>query len=207
MKVDIDRILKKWQPRLGLSDWAITVQFRDAQDMNQCPGSTKIRDCIQCADIRVMNIDDRQKSDPGDADVELDIVHELVHVRLWAIDPKDAEGVLYTCREQAIDWIAKALVSADREVMKPETLQQIADIGADFKTFSNSNIGRYLLDKAEQEEIAALKRLRTADPDDKFEIYKLQLAAEVPHRLIKWIEQIINGGEQARAVLEQQDKF
>lgn len=110
--------LEKWKKRLGLSDWDITVQHRDAQDMNQSPARTIIRENMQHADIRIMDKTDRQKSDPADIDQELDLVHELIHVRLWAIDPKDPGPVTYTCREQAIEWIAKALIETDRKVKK-----------------------------------------------------------------------------------------
>ena len=114
-RLKIERFLIKWQKRLGLQDWDITVDFRDARDMNQHPGKTAIQENIQTADIRIMALDDRQKCDPADADPELDIVHELVHIRLWSIDPpKNAERTLHICREQAIEWIAKALVKLDR---------------------------------------------------------------------------------------------
>jgi hypothetical protein len=113
---EIQKHLKKWQGRLGLSDWDITIKIRDAQDMNQNVATTRVRENMQHADIRLMDKGDRQQSDPGDSDPELDLVHELVHVRLWSIDPVNAEGALHTCREQAIEWIAKALISTDRGV-------------------------------------------------------------------------------------------
>jgi len=106
--------LKKWQKRLGLLDWDLIVCFRDARDMDQYPARTKIQENIQAADIRLLAKNDRQASDPADKDPELDLVHELIHIRLWSIDPKDAEGALYTCREQAIEWLAKALIESDR---------------------------------------------------------------------------------------------
>lgn len=112
---DLGKLLEKWQKRLGLSDWGISVRTRDARDMNQCPGHTKIQANIQRADVRLMRPEDRQACDPGDEDIELDLVHELIHIRLWSIDPSDASGALYTCREQAVEWIAKALIASDRE--------------------------------------------------------------------------------------------
>lgn len=126
----MDDKLKKWQKRLGLSDWDITIRFRDAQDMNQNCATTRIRANMQHADIRIMNEDDRQKSDPADSNQELDLVHELVHVRLWAIDPDGAEGVLHTCREQAIEWIAKALIESDRgsKDRKPYILTELGSV-------------------------------------------------------------------------------
>jgi len=112
-QIEAEKAARKWQKRLGLLDWYITICFRDARDMDQYPARTKIQQNTQHADIRLMMPEDRQKSDPQDGNIELDIVHELVHVRLWAIDPLDAEGALYTCREQAIEWIARALISSE----------------------------------------------------------------------------------------------
>jgi hypothetical protein len=107
-------VISKWSKRLGLSDWTITACFREARDMHQAPANTRIRVNIQQADIHILQPEDRQLSDPQDADMELDIVHELIHIRLWAIDPEEPEGVLYACREQAIEWLAKALITSDR---------------------------------------------------------------------------------------------
>ena len=116
----MEKLLKKWQSRLGLSDWDITVKYRDARDMDQYPAKTKIQAGIQAADIRLLALSDRQSCDPGDANPELDLVHELIHVRLWAIDPIDAEGALHLCREQAIEWIAKALINTDNMIAGKE---------------------------------------------------------------------------------------
>ena len=110
----LNNILKKWQKRLGLSDWSITIAFRDCRDMDNSTGKVLLQQNLQNADIRIMQESDRQKTDRADGDIELDVVHELVHIRLWAIDPRDAEGILYTCREQAVEWIAKALIKSDR---------------------------------------------------------------------------------------------
>lgn len=110
----INNQLKKWKKRLGLSDWDITVKYRDAQDLNQSQGKTIVRAPMQTADIRLMKQTDRQKSDPSDSDIELDLVHELVHVRLWSIDPYEAEGVEHVCREQAVEKLAQALIISDR---------------------------------------------------------------------------------------------
>jgi hypothetical protein len=112
---DLKKILGKWQPRLGLSDWDISVSFRDARDMDQHPAKSHIQGALQRVDIRIMACNDRQACDPCDGDPELDLVHELVHIRLWAIDPPaEAERILHMCREQAIEWIARALVALDR---------------------------------------------------------------------------------------------
>lgn len=108
-------ILKKWQKRLGLSDWSITVAFRDCRDMDNAQGATHLQPNAQNAEMRIMKIEDRQQTDQADSDIELDVVHELIHVRLWSIDPPSPDRTLDICREQAIDWIAKALIKSDRD--------------------------------------------------------------------------------------------
>ena len=113
-KIDLQQLLQKWQKRLGLMDWTINVRFSDWCDQNQASGRAHIKMNIQFADIRLLALEDRQENDPCDTDPELDLVHELIHVRLWATDPSDAVGALHHCREQAIEWIAKALITTDR---------------------------------------------------------------------------------------------
>ncbi len=111
--MDTKKILATWQKRLGLSDWEIDITLESAIMTNNGQACTKIYATSQKAVMVVMQESDRQASDPNDNDIELDIIHELIHIRLWAIDP-EAEGILHTCREQAVEWIAKALTSLDR---------------------------------------------------------------------------------------------
>ena len=108
----IKQALKKHQTLLGLSDWDITVGFFDARSLDQYSAKTKIQPNVLCADIRLMDMADRQACDPADKDPELDLIHELIHVRLWAIDPtgkEDCEPTLYICAEQSIESIARAI--------------------------------------------------------------------------------------------------
>ena len=80
------------------------------------------------------------------------------------------------------------------------------NLGADFKAFKTSNVGAHLIKCAERDEIAALKILATASPEDTDLIRKLQFDAAVPARLLQWIEQVINAGESAKFELNQEDK-
>ena len=112
----IQQIMEKWKTRLGLSDWDITVEFRDARDMRQNPARTYVNAALQHAEIRIMAMGDRQDCDPNYLDPETDIIHELMHIRLWATDPpEDCEKTLHICSEQAIEAITKALRTLDAE--------------------------------------------------------------------------------------------
>jgi hypothetical protein len=83
-----------------------------------------------------------------------------------------------------------------------EQLMTLANAGADFKEFAGSNVGRYMLDKARQDEVAALRKLATVDPADREAIHKLQLEAIVPRRVIKWIDEVISAGKTAEWQLQ-----
>ena len=106
--------LKKWQQRLGLSDWDITVDF-STQEHISGQAKVTIYSASQKAKIFLLNENDRQKSDPNDQDIEFDLVHELLHIRLWSFDPLNAKGNDHILREQAMDWIARALIRTDRK--------------------------------------------------------------------------------------------
>ncbi len=112
--IDLNVTLDKWKKRLGLSDWDISIDWRDAMDMQQKAAKTFINPSGQSAEIRILAMGDRQDCEKAEQDPELDIVHELVHVRLWAIDPQDPGDTLHICREQSIEWIARALIESDR---------------------------------------------------------------------------------------------
>ena len=109
-------ILEKWKKLLGLTDWDIKISFRDALDLDTGPARSNHNPNLQTADIRILAMNDRQASHMSDSDPESDIVHELIHIRLWPIDPKenDIGRVHSICREQSIEWIAKALINLDR---------------------------------------------------------------------------------------------
>lgn len=115
---ELEKLLEKWVTRLGLSDWDVTVKFSDGPDIDQNQGRTRIYYNTQKATIQIMRPEDRQSSDPNDSDIALDLLHELIHIRLWAIDPKDPDNNTHILREQAIDWIARALLSADRQEVR-----------------------------------------------------------------------------------------
>lgn len=77
-----------------------------------------------------------------------------------------------------------------------------ADIGADFKAFLGSGIGQYLVAKAENDEMKALRVLAEVDPSDSAEIFKLQVAARVPRQVVKWLNDVIKAGEDAKYLIK-----
>lgn len=97
---DLQEIVSYWKERLGLHSWDIRVKTAPAGERGE-DAEGFIRPQIERADLTIFS--------GGEDTLELNLLHELVHVRLWAIDPYDAEGVLNQCREVAVEWIARAL--------------------------------------------------------------------------------------------------
>ena len=84
-------LLKKWQGRLGLSDWDITVEKVSQEHVSGQAKATIYKES-QVAKFYLLDGGDRQKTDPNDQDFEHDLVHELLHVRLWSFDPNWGDG-------------------------------------------------------------------------------------------------------------------
>ena len=100
MAISAHEMLAYWKERLGLHSWDIRVKTEPAGE--RCGDAEGfIRPQIERADLTIFS--------GGEDQLELNLLHELVHVRLWAIDPYDADGVLNQCREVAVEWIARAL--------------------------------------------------------------------------------------------------
>lgn len=82
-------------------------------------------------------------------------------------------------------------------------LVESANAGADMETFRSSNAGRILYQKAQEDEIDALRKLAVADPADPVLIRALQLEALVPRRVILWIEEVVGLGNVAKFSIEE----
>ena len=102
MATSTPEIVTYWKEQLGLHSWDIRVKTEPKGDRS---GNAEgfIRPQIERADLAIFWGD--EDSDP----FELTLLHELVHVRLWVIDPYEAEGVWHYCREAAVEWLARAL--------------------------------------------------------------------------------------------------
>ena len=111
MEDAVKDMLAYWLPKLGLQSWGVKVEFVPRRDIDGA-ACAHIKAGLERVTIKLSRQEDRdENSDP----VELDLLHELVHVRFWAIDPHDAQGVLHDCREVAVEWTARALYAARYE--------------------------------------------------------------------------------------------
>ncbi len=119
---EVRSILARWQPILRLADWDVDVRLVD-------------RSWRKSGDVKV-DLDDRKavlllNAEPRSENLEETIVHELVHLRLHALDrmlvelldavfgtaadePRRAfaEGRFMTLLESTVEDLAKALLAA-----------------------------------------------------------------------------------------------
>jgi len=127
-------LLKEWQERLGLLDWAIKLKInckQDEMDLGEVAGETEWSLSIKSASIKIIS-----KEEYGERIVPYDfeniLIHELLHLKFGLIDQKITSyesDVAYEVRHQLIDDLARALVMAKRgETKRKLTCDIITDM-------------------------------------------------------------------------------
>ncbi len=120
-----DQILKatcrEWQRVLRLQDWDVHVRFASLKEMlkgsgaSTISGLTDIRWGLKTAVVQVVREEDWDRDEAEPYDAELILLHELLHVHLWAWEPPNNENnTEYICLEQGIELIAKTLLEFKR---------------------------------------------------------------------------------------------
>lgn len=75
-------------------------------------------------------------------------------------------------------------------------------IGQQFDEFIRSDLGRYLIGKAEQDELNLLHELQTVPAHEQNAIADLQQRSRAPRLFIEWIEEAIQAGAEAKLEYE-----
>ena len=110
--------IKYWQKQLRLMDWKISAKiYEDVKDFDMF-GRNKINRNYQTSEIELLNPKQIPKDWTGARDLEVTIVHEILHTRFTYCSPKKIDN----CHiEMAIETTAMALV-ANRRGITPEEL-------------------------------------------------------------------------------------
>lgn len=118
--------LKMWQKRLGLEDWKIEVKIVRLWELEQSTlahidWSTPKHTAL----IKVLNPADYElPADKIPGDMELSIVHELVHLHLSVLPLNKSSRA---AEEQVVATIAEALVSLEHHPDLPIDLPSVAE--------------------------------------------------------------------------------
>ena len=79
-----------------------------------------------------------------------------------------------------------------------------AKVGALCANWLDTDVGRYVIGRAEQYEMDVLRELATAKPEDKIRIVRLQERAKVPALIVRFLDEAIADGEAAKFQLEEE---
>jgi hypothetical protein len=109
----LERKLALWQQRLKLQDWKISIVMSRAKDLKPNTLGNVHWDAPQRkAVIRVLDAADYRLACPAMRnDMELTVVHELVHRELSSLPRSEASR---SAEEHAVNRIAEALLQLDR---------------------------------------------------------------------------------------------
>lgn len=77
-----------------------------------------------------------------------------------------------------------------------------AEIGQQAEMFWDSDIGKYVLDRAKKETDAAVVKYKDVDPEDAKAVRKLQNEVDRPARAITWLRDAIIEGQGALHVIQ-----
>lgn len=109
-----------WQKQFRMMDWVFTVEIEKDPTKNECFGSMSHNLNNQTASMKILDPDKIPDDWIGTKDLEVTIVHELVHTRfIYAMKPRGKKKNYH--QEMAIEVIAKSLV-ANRRGITPEEL-------------------------------------------------------------------------------------
>lgn len=109
----IEEVCREWQKRLRLQDWDIEVKIKRYHDLD-AQGRCTVTEELKYAEILLRDpVDTPETPCVGHQDIETVLVHELLHIPLWAVAKERSEAERIA-EEQAIVSISKCLVSLGR---------------------------------------------------------------------------------------------
>jgi hypothetical protein len=109
--------LVEWQKRLRLQDWIITAKIARARDLS-LDNSAATVDWNYNKRMAVIKIIDEIDYQPGlmeEQDMEISLVHELLHLHYAGFENTEADSIENSLMEQSIEAISRTLVELKRE--------------------------------------------------------------------------------------------
>lgn len=106
----------EWQKILRLQDWIITLRITRQRDMN-LKGNAEIEATLpkRMATIRILDPVDYPDGLAEPQDMELSLVHELLHIHLFPLFADREEEMRMIAEEQAIEAISRGLIALNRK--------------------------------------------------------------------------------------------
>ena len=123
---DLNVLLEKWQKRLRLCDWKITIERQRGYNFpNKTPqwGIVENNPCLKVARIKLLDPMDYSFMERLEnvEEEETTIVHELIHLHFVAIsllDPDRLRSGDYNHYEGGVESLAIAFRNLEKEILK-----------------------------------------------------------------------------------------
>jgi hypothetical protein len=107
---NLKKLLAKYQKRLRLQDFVIEARYASADELEDAFGRTRIRWHLGTATVLICE-PSQITSDAIDCrNVELTLVHELLHIVLTPITDREPTGLVDEMQEQTIEKLARAII-------------------------------------------------------------------------------------------------
>lgn len=107
---ELEKLCREWQVRLFLRDWEISVAYLPEDKMEEAQGVCDPYPKLRRASIGILRLED-YPTDATPQDVELTLVHELLHCYHHSSKPGSVADLF---EEQGVESAAKALVALKR---------------------------------------------------------------------------------------------
>lgn len=85
--------------------------------------------------------------------------------------------------------------------MREDEAFDVARFGVEVERFIHSDIGKYLIDRAEMDREKAVKDFKTVDVTNTGEITRIQNELNTPDRIVAWLTDAIQSGYAAHDAL------
>jgi hypothetical protein len=113
-----EQLLEKcleWQKILRLQDWDVRISIVRQSGFTNAESNAEISVNVQhkLAQLRILDPIDYDHSSVNPQDMERSLIHELLHIHLWAFTT-DLEGPFVDMEEQALNMIALGLIGLYR---------------------------------------------------------------------------------------------
>jgi len=109
------KCFKKWQPRLGLSDWNIGLALVEPNDMDESrAGESDVQWVNKCGTISILKKEYMPKDMLIKQPHESTLIHEMLHFKFFMAEPNSLEQFYHdTFQHQLLEELAKALFLAE----------------------------------------------------------------------------------------------
>lgn len=110
-KPNLNQLLAKWQPRLRLSDWDISIGWATARELPEDVGQNTFNPATGVSDIKIKVPEDITDKHHLYHNVELTVIHELLHLVFGQAAGWQKDDSKYIGLENSIEKVAKALLN------------------------------------------------------------------------------------------------